>query len=226
MMKYIYILFLINGQFNSAQSDNKNSLMDNNFGANSGLYINNDNNGLYIDGYFELQSKQGYFTEIAVNDYYFNRSSNQYYSFSVGFLKNLKEYNIIGIGYSNYFDNFNEINHELFIGSTYKDLSAITYLDFEEQSIKYYVLVNLNSYIVKIPFDMDLSLLNANYSTDIFFRISKSFKSGLSVGYVISKEDYESNQKVSYKKNGIKGEYSTTLIEPGIFNEIYIGISF
>mgnify|MGYP006159141425 CR=1 FL=1 len=210
----------------AAKSDNKSLLMNNNYGASSGVYINSNNEGFYLDGHLELQSRLGFFGEISINDYYIKENPNQYYCFSAGFLKKMTSDNIFGWGYSNYFDNANEINHEIFTGSTYKNLSALVYLNLETSSINYEVLVNLNSYLIKTPFDINISLLNDSFSTDVFFRISKYFESGFSIGYVLSRESYEDTQILSYNKNGIKGEYKVDIIESGFFNEVYLGISF
>ena len=49
---------------------------------------------------------------------------------------------------------------------------------------------------------------------------------GLSFGYVLSSERYEDERKLSVVKEGQTYNYTRTFIEQGVFNTIFLGITF
>ena len=61
---------------------------------------------------------------------------------------------------------------------------------------------------------------------DLFLRISKTFKTGFTLGNVISRENYIDRERKSITKNGTLYEYSEFEEKKGYFYLIYLGFIF
>ena len=193
---------------------------------NLGLTINHDQDGLFSDQYFHYNLNSGLFSEIYINDFTFNKNRNTIYNLSLGYIQDIKDQIIVGIGYTNYFNKLNNIEHEIFIGSNLSFISGILYFDIVEKVLSFQSILNLNSIVKNFPLSLTYSNTFNGENFEQFFDISKTFNNEFFVGYILSREQFEDTRTISYSKGGKTGTYD--VIEDGIsvFNEFYIGFYF
>ena len=103
----------------------KNQKITSNLGFSSGIYANYGSSNFEVDGFVRLENKIGMFIESFSALNYLDGYA--IYS-SVGFLKKLSPSSLLGAGFSNYFEQGNNLN-ELFIGSSVSSLT--TFIFFE-----------------------------------------------------------------------------------------------
>jgi len=131
-----------------------------------------------------------------------------------------------GFGYTSYFDNKLEYEHELFLGSRYNFFSGIIYFDAQQNLLSYQAIINANLIFKRLPFELDFSIINNNSAHELFLNLSKTFNNDLFIGYILSREEYEGSNKFPYSKNGKTGTYIIETTDISFFNEIYVGFYF
>ena len=85
---------------------------------------------------------------------------------------------------------------------------------------------DLSSYLEINEFDISLDGFLYNHGIDMYIRASKTLKSGLTVGTVISRERYESVETKTENKDGTEYQSNQTDQAIGFFNLFYIGFVF
>ena len=202
---------------------------DNNFNfekSNLGLNISYNNENLFLDGSFYYDIIPGFFSELSFNEFSLDNNNTIFYNSSFGFVKNLSFNKKLGLGYSNYFNNFSEIEHELFFGLNFNYLTGFIYYDLEINLISYQAMIDLNTIFKASPLEIDVSFTHNNLGTDSFLEISKLFNRKLSIGYILSREKYDTNQEKTYIKKGETGKYNIKTQGMSFFHEVYINVYF
>ena len=130
---------------------------------------------------------------------------------SVGITNEFSSNITFGGGYSNYFEINNGILHELFIGASSNFIAGAIYVGLSSDSpINYFGLVNLNE-LFTTSLDATITTTMSNelnqLGFDIFLNLSKTFESGITVGYIISSERYEDKEELNFSKGGYSKNY-------------------
>ena len=222
MKPLFLIIFLTNVYYLNAQTENTFDLKKRNLSIN----INYDESGFFSEGYFHYKTSSDYFGEFSANRLSIDNNNNTFYSLSLGSIRPLSPKTIVGLGYSNYFDNNFKLEHEVFLGTSYHFISSIVYFDPLQNDLSLQGIININSIFQNLPFELDFSITNDNSVTELFLNTAKIFNNSLFIGYIFSREQHEGFDKISYSKNGKSGTYSVEITEQSFFNEIYIGIYF
>lgn len=222
MLKYLFSIIIFFSPIFSQSEKSTFSLKERNLGWS----INYDQEGIFSDGYFHYNINSGLFSEIYINDITPNDDRNTLFNLSLGFMKTIENQITIGIGYTNYFNNIRNIEHEVFIGSNYNFLSGIVYYDILEKGLSFQSILNINSMIKRLPLDLSCSLTFDGTNLETFFDISKTFSSNMFIGYIFSREQFEDTKTLPFSKDGKTGTYSIPDYGTSFFNELYIGFYF
>ena len=121
MLKYLFSIIIFSPIFSQSEKSTF-SLKERNLGWS----INYDQEGIFSDGYFHYNINSGLFSEIYINDITPNDDRNTLFNLSLGFMKTIENQITIGIGYTNYFNNIRNIEHEVFIGSNSSLVAPVT----------------------------------------------------------------------------------------------------
>lgn len=221
MRPLFLIIVLTNMHYLNAQIENTFDLKRRNLSLN----INYDESGFFSEGYFHYKTTSNYFGEFSINGLSMD-NNRTFYSLSLGSIRTLSPKTTVGFGYSNYFDNNYDLEHEVFLGTNYHFISSIIYFDPLQKDISLQGIVNINSMFQNLPLELDFSITKDNSVTELFLNTAKIFNNNLFIGYIFSREQQESFDEISYSKNGKTGTYFVEIIEQSFFNEIYIGIYF
>ena len=209
------------------------------FSLNNGIFFNYGTAGYETDGFIELQLKNGLFFETSITNAI---EENIEMNSSIGFMKRLSPKLYATTGYSNYTEIKNETLNELFFGVVSKQYTGIVYLGIQgDLSPNFLIIIDFNSILNK-NFPLDISLMNtysqsSNNSKlkkvdhnesgfDTFLRFSTDFKSGISLGYNLSRELYETDEPRTYIKQGQPYTINRSITKTGIFHTIHIGYLF
>ena len=243
------ILFLSISIFCFSQDLSQNNQnLNNSYTFTSASFFNYGTSGYEIDGFIEFQIKNRFFIESSINyeiGNSFNFGNDHTYSLSssLGAMKNIiKSSHAVG-GFSNYTEWNNDNLNELFVGMISKYLTGIFYVGIGGSLAPNFLgIVDINSFLKnKIP--LDISIMTT-YSTssiegktnkgntnekglDTFVRFSKDYHSGISVGYNLSHERYETFESSIFQKSGGQTfEKNISIIDSGFFHTIHLGYMF
>ena len=193
---------------------------------NLSFNINYDENGFFSEGYYHFNTTSNYFVEASINDFNLDKNRTSFFSTTIGSIKSISLNTTFGFGYTSYFDNKLEFEHELFLGSRYNFFSGIIYFDAQQNLLSYQAIINANLIFKRLPFELDFSIINNNSARELFLNLSKTFNNDLFIGYILSREEYEGSKKFPYSKNGKTGTYIIETTDISFFNEIYVGFYF
>lgn len=193
---------------------------------NLSFNINYDENGFFSEGYYHFNTTSNYFVEASINDFNLDKNRTSFFSTTIGSMRSISLNTTFGFGYTSYFDNKLEFEHELFLGSRYNFFSGIIYFDAQQNLLSYQAIINANLIFKRLPFELDFSIINNNSARDLFLNLSKTFNNDLFIGYILSREEYEGSKKFPYSKNGKTGTYIIETTDISFFNEIYVGFYF
>ena len=193
---------------------------------NLSFNINYDENGFFSEGYYHFNTTSNYFVEASINDFNLDKNRTSFFSTTIGSMRSISLNTTFGFGYTSYFDNKLEFEHELFLGSRYNFFSGIIYFDAQQNLLSSQAIINANLIFKRLPFELDFSIINNNSARDLFLNLSKTFNNDLFIGYILSREEYEGSKKFPYSKNGKTGTYIIETTDISFFNEIYVGFYF
>ena len=193
---------------------------------NLSFNINYDENGFFSEGYYHFNTTSNYFVEASINDFNLDKNRTSFFSTTIGSMRSISLNTTFGFGYTSYFDNELEYEHELFLGSRYNFFSGIIYFDAQQNLLSYQAIINANLIFKRLPFELDFSIINNNSAHELFLNLSKTFNNDLFIGYILSREEYEGSKKFPYSKNGKTGTYIIETTDISFFNEIYVGFYF
>ena len=233
-------------QENALESQNLNS----SYSMNSASFFNYGTSGYEIDGFIEFQMNNRFFIESSISyevgdRFSLNFGDNQTLGFSssLGAMKPIsKSLYAIG-GLSNYTELNNDNLNEVFFGTISRYFTTILYVGMERGFAPNFLgIVDINSFFkVNIPINISIMITYTSSSTgkqvgqwnadengmDAYFRISKDYNSGISIGYNFSRERYETFESRTFQKLGgetfVKNMPHT---EIGFFHTVYVGLLF
>jgi len=221
------IIILVFHSITDAQStfeniDSKNK----NFEFELGTFLNIGSEQFEFDGYLEIKTRSGIFSDIWFDQVDLNQDTDVQRYASIGFMKEVKKNHILGFGYANSMINLDELIHELFIGMSLDDITGMGYFDIQNKNFSLIGNFDISSIINFKKFDISIDGLLYGGNIDMFCRISKAYNNGFSIGYIFSKEPYESNEEKIYEKNGTTYVKEQTIVKDGFFSSIFIGYVF
>ena len=160
-----------------------------------------------------------------------NPETNTALNASAGIMKEISPGFILGGGYSNYTEINNDMLHELFFGANLNLFTGVVFIGIgNELSPNFLGIADLNSLFPSIPVDLSLmGIYSKNFDEngyDLFIRASRTFATGLSLGYAFSRERYEDEESRTFTKQGNTKTFTVPVPAEGYFNTIYIGFTF
>ena len=246
------ILFFLGISIFCFSQDNaqKNQNLSSSYTINSASFFNFGTSGYEIDGFIEFQMNNRFFIESSINYEIGNRFSlnfgdNQTLSFSSSFgVMQLITKSLYAIGgLSNYTEVNNDNLNEVFLGTISRYLTTVFYVGIDgEFAPNFLGIVDINSFLkANIPINMSIMITykpssfqkqvakwNADGNdVDTYFRISKEYNSGISIGYNFSRERYETFESRTFQKLG--GETfvkNMPYTEKGFFHTFNLGLLF
>jgi len=225
-------LFFLMIAIGSAQSvDQGSNMLQSKLGAGAGGFINAGTDGLEMDGFFEIQTRNGLFGEAWVSHLDMDAETNAALNTSAGIMREISPGLILGGGYSNYTEINNDMLHEMFFGANLNFFTGVVFLGIGgELSPNFLGIADLNTLFSSIPMDFSLmGIYSENFDEsgyDLFFRASRTFATGLSLGYTFSRERYEDEESRTFTKQGHTKTFTVPVPAKGYFNTIYIGFTF
>ena len=227
-MRHLFTIMITASTLLGQKAIQSNSISKNKIGIDAGLFANYGNSGFEVDGFFEVQTRGGIFIETyGIKQWNLNSTI---INTSIGIMNDFSSNITMGGGYSNYYEIDNGILHELFIGASSNFIAGAIYVGLSSNfPINYFGLVNLNE-IFTTFFDATITTTISNeldqLGFDIFLNLSKTFESGLTVGYILSSERYEDRQELNYSKDDYSKNYIIPVVSQGLFNTLFIGWNF
>ena len=225
-------LFFLMIAVGSAQSVEQGSnMLQSKLGTGAGGFINAGTDGLEIDGFFEIQTRNGLFGEVWVSQLDMDAETNTALNTSAGIMREISPGFILGGGYSNYTEINNDMLHEMFFGANLNIFTGVVFLGVgDELSPNFLGIADLNTPFPSIQVDLSLmGIYSENFDEsgyDLFFRASRTFATGLSLGYTFSRERYEDEETRTFTKQGHTKTFTVPVPAEGYFNTIYIGFTF
>ena len=224
---FTLIIILVSHSIIDAQSAFKNvDSKTKNFEFELGTFLNIGSEQFEFDGYLEMKTRSGIFSDIWFDQVDLNQDTDVQRYASIGFMKELKKNHILGFGYANSMINLDEFIHEIFIGMTLYSVTGMGYFDVQNKNFSLIGNFDISSIINFKKFDISIDGLLYGGNIDMFCRISKAYNNGFSIGYIFSKEPYESNEEKIYEKNGTTYVKEQTIVKDGFFSSIFIGYVF
>ena len=224
-----------------------NQNLNNSYTFTSASFFNYGTSGYEIDGFIEFQIKNRFFIESSIsyeigNSFNFGDHTLRFSS-SIGAIKNITKGSHAVGGFSNYTERNNDYLNELFVGIISKHLTGILYVGIEGSLAPNFLgIVDINSFLKnKIP--LDISIMTTYFISsidgkankgntnkkglDTFVRFSKDYHSGISIGYNLSHERYETfESRIFQKSGGQTFEKNISIIDRGFFHTIHLGYMF
>ena len=250
-MKTIILFLSISIFCFSQDSLQKNQNLSNAYALTGASFFNYGTSGYEIDGFIEFQMNNKFFIESSMNYEIGNRFSLNFgndqttlsFSSSLGAMKRIAKRSYVIGGFSNYTELNNENLNELFVGMISKYLTGILYLSIEGSlSPNFLGIIDINSFFKNnIPIDISIMLTYTSSSNDAkvnkentnekgldtFLRFSKEYESGISIGYNISQERYETPKLFTYQKSGGQTyQINRSISEIGLFHTFHVGYTF
>ncbi|MBI88574.1 MAG: hypothetical protein CMG60_00690 [Candidatus Marinimicrobia bacterium] len=227
-MKIILFVFLVLNILIGQNSVKPKLDLNNRFGISGGAFANFGNSGLELDGIISLHTKKGFFFEASG---ILSIDNNFTLNNSMGYMLEISPNLFIGGGYSNYLEkNLSSLNEILFTFES-NNLSASSFFGLDGSlSPNFLCSFNINSLFPNFSYDCSIigftSKEENSLGFDFYLNFFKKLDNGLSFGYVLSSERYEDERKLSVVKEGQTYNYTRTFIEQGVFNTIFLGITF
>ena len=221
------IIILVFNSITDAQSTFEN--IDNrskNFEFELGTFLNIGSEQFEFDGYFEVKTRSGIFSDIWFDQVDLNQDTDVQRYASIGFMKEVKNNHILGFGYANSMINLDELIHEIFIGMTLYSVTGMGYFDVQNKNFSLIGNFDISSIINFKKFDISIDGLLYGGNIDMFCRLSKAYNNGFSIGYIFSRERFESSDFKSFEKNGNTYIKEIPFEKNGFFNSIFIGYVF
>ena len=221
------IIIIVFHSITDAQSTFENiDSRSKNFEFELGTFLNIGSEQFEFDGYLEMKTRSGIFSDIWFDQVDLNQDTDIQRYASIGFMKEVKKNHILGFGYANSMINLDELIHEIFIGMTLYSVTGMGYFDVQNKNFSLIGNFDISSIINFKKFDISIDGLLYGGNIDMFCRISKAYNNGFSIGYIFSKEPYESNEEKIYEKNGTTYVKEQTIVKDGFFSSIFIGYVF
>ena len=221
------IIILVFNSITDAQSTFEN--IDNrskNFEFELGTFLNIGSEQFEFDGYLEVKTRSGIFSDIWFDQVDLNQDTDVQRYASIGFMKEVKNNHILGFGYANSMINLDELIHEIFIGMTLYSVTGMGYFDVQNKNFSLIGNFDISSIINFKKFDISIDGLLYGGNIDMFCRLSKAYNNGFSIGYIFSRERFESSDYKSFEKNGNTYIKEIPFEKNGFFNSIFIGYVF
>ena len=224
---FTLIIILVSHSIIVAQSAFKNvDSKTKNFEFELGTFLNIGSEQFEFDGYLEMKTRSGIFSDIWFDQVDLNQDSDVQRYASIGFMKEVKNNHILGFGYANSMINLDESIHEIFIGMTLYSVTGMGYFDVQNKNFSVIGNFDISSIINFKKFDISIDGLLYGRNIDMFCRLSKAYNNGFSIGYIFSRERFESSDYKSFEKNGNTYIKEIPLEKNGFFNSIFIGYVF
>ncbi|MAJ33512.1 MAG: hypothetical protein CMF95_03045 [Candidatus Marinimicrobia bacterium] len=224
---FTLIIILVSHSIIDAQSAFKNvDSKTKNFEFELGTFLNIGSEQFEFDGYLEMKTRSGIFSDIWFDQVDLNQDSDVQRYASIGFMKEVKNNHILGFGYANSMINLDESIHEIFIGMTLYSVTGMGYFDVQNKNFSVIGNFDISSIINFKKFDISIDGLLYGRNIDMFCRLSKAYNNGFSIGYIFSRERFESSDYKSFEKNGNTYIKEIPLEKNGFFNSIFIGYVF
>ena len=194
----------------------------------SGVYINYGTAGAEVDGYVELQSRSGLFIESSAITQFSNLGT---LNTSIGLMKEYSADLLILGGYSNFFEIDESFLNEVFLGYSSNTMTSVVFLGLEgEISPNYLGILNLNSFLPNVSFDSSLMVIISQdlneFGYDLFLNVTKTFSSGFTYGVSTSNERYETEESLTFSKNGNEKTFTIPVVRQGSFISMFVGWTF
>ena len=227
-----------------------NQNLNNSYTFTSASFFNYGTSGYEIDGFIEFQIKNRFFIESSINyeignslNLTFRNDQTIRFNSSIGSMKIItKDLYAVG-GFSNYIELKNDNLNELFIGLISKSITGIFYAGMQGSPAPNFLgIVDINSFLKNnIPLDISVMFTYTPLSNeekvnkgntidkgfDTFLRFSKEYASGISIGYNLSQERYETPKMFTYQKpGGYTYQISRSINEIGLFHTFHVGYTF
>ena len=225
-----------------------NQNLNNSYTFTSASFFNYGTSGYEIDGFIEFQIKNRFFIESSINyeignSFNFRNDHTLSFSSSIGAIKNITKGSHAVGGLSSYTELNNDNLNELFVGMISKYLTGILYVGIEGSLAPNFLgIVDINSFLKNdIPLDISVMFtytpslneekLNKGNTKekgfDTFLRFSKEYASGISIGYNLSQERYETPKLFTYQKpGGYTYQINRSINEIGLFHTFHVGYTF
>ena len=222
--RFVFI-FLI-ASFSQAQ---KNNILKNSSDYSLGLFSNVGSEGFEIDGYVEANLLNGIFFELGVNQIDLDEESSMQLVPSLGLAYQVNKNISVGLGYSLYtnIENSNENGDEIFFGSILGPITGVLSYDIDTKFFNYLFIIDLNFGPLK---SFPISLTSYNYiendNFDFNFRLEKNINKILNIGYIISREKYDYEERFSFKAKSDKYGKSLVLKDEAFFHTFFLGFLF
>jgi hypothetical protein len=224
---FTLIMILVSHSITDAQSTFENiDSKAKNFEFELGTFLNIGSEQFDFDGYLEMKTRSGIFYDIWFDQVDLNQDTDIQRYASIGFMKKIKKNYILGFGYANSMINLDESIHEFFIGMTLNSITGMYYFDIKNKNLSLIGNFDISSIINFKKFDISIDGLFYEGNIDVFCRLSKAYKNGFSMGYIFSRERYESSDLKSFEKNGNTYFKEIPIEKNGFFNSIFIGYVF
>ena len=247
MKKYIVLFLSICTLSLGQDSSLINQDIDYNYSITSASFFNYGTAGYELDGFIEFHMKKGLFVESSINyemgdDLAYQNNETIGINSSIGIMKSLSTNLSVAGGLSNYTEIKNENLNELFFGMISKYWTGIVYIGIQgDLAPNFLGLLDINSFFKnKIP--IDISIMNTYHllsndsnvrktntnegGFDTFFRFTKDYESGISIGYNFSRERYETPDLFTYQKQGQIYQKNRLVTETGFFHTVHLGCLF
>ena len=221
------IIILVFHSITDAQSTFENiDSRSKNFEFELGTFLNIGSEQFEFDGYLEVKTRSGIFSDIWFDQVDLNQDTDVQRYASIGFMKEVKNNHILGFGYANSMINLDELIHEIFIGMTLYSVTGMGYFDVQNKNFSLIGNFDISSIINFKKFDISIDGLLYGGNIDMFCRLSKAYNNGFSIGYIFSRERFESSDFKSFEKNGNTYIKEIPFEKNGFFNSIFIGYVF
>ena len=221
------IIILVFNSITDAQSTFENiDSRSKNFEFELGTFLNIGSEQFEFDGYLEMKTRSGIFSDIWFDQVDLNQDTDVQRYASIGFMKEIKNNHILGFGYANSMINLDELIHEIFIGMTLYSVTGLGYFDVQNKNFSLIGNFDISSIINLKKFDISIDGLLYGGNIDMFCRLSKAYNNGFSIGYIFSRERFESSDYKSFEKNGNTYIKEIPFEKNGFFNSIFIGYVF
>ena len=198
----------------------------NNYEFELGTFLNIGSEQFEFDGFLEIKTRSGIFSDIWFDQLDLNQDTDIQRYASIGFMKEIEKNHILGFGYANSMINLDDLIHELFIGATLNNVTGMGYFDVQNKNLSFIGNLDISSIINFKKFDISIDGLFYGGNIDMFCRLSKAYNNGFSMGYIFSRERYESSELKRFEKNGNTYFKGIPLEKNGFFNSIFIGYVF
>lgn len=206
------------------QNPNQYLMPTKKFGTNGAIYFNAGTNQLDLEGFFEIQSYFGLFGDVWFAQLDMDEKTDLVINTSVGWMKEISPNLIFGGGISN---NTNDNLNELFCGANIGIVSLIGFYGLKATPVNFIGMLDLNFGPLKnIPIDISMMSFFESSDSEHMLRLIKKYDNRIQLGYIFSREKFESEETRTFVKKGFTKTYKVPIQEDGFFHTVYIGFTF